>query len=55
MALRFLGSDPDSPNGGSPSLWDDGDAYVLQRLARIRPGCDCRTAKDGWEGLYPRT
>jgi len=30
MAPRFLGSDPDSPNGGSPSLWDDGDTYVLQ-------------------------
>jgi hypothetical protein len=30
MALRFLGSDPDSPQGGSPSLWDDGDSYVIQ-------------------------
>ena len=30
MALRFLGTDPDSPQGGSPSLWDDGDTYVLQ-------------------------
>ncbi len=30
MALRFLGSGPDSPQGGSPSLWDDGDSYVIQ-------------------------
>jgi hypothetical protein len=30
MALRFLGTDPGSPQGGSPSLWDDGDTYVLQ-------------------------
>ena len=30
MALRFLGKDPDSPQGGSPSLWDDGDSYVIQ-------------------------
>jgi hypothetical protein len=30
MALRFLGKDPDSPDGGSPSLWDDGDSYVIQ-------------------------
>lgn len=30
MALRYLGKDPDSPDGGSPSLWDDGDSYVLQ-------------------------
>ena len=30
MALRFLGIDPDTQNGGSPSVWDDGDAYVLQ-------------------------
>jgi hypothetical protein len=30
MAPRFLGSDPDSPSGDSPSVWDDGDTYVLQ-------------------------
>ena len=30
MALRFIGKDPDSPEGGSPSLWDDGDSYVIQ-------------------------
>jgi hypothetical protein len=30
MALRFLGKDPDSPQGGGPSLWDDGDSYVIQ-------------------------
>ncbi len=30
MTLRFLGADPDSPQGGSPSLWDDGDSYVMQ-------------------------
>ncbi len=30
MALRFLGKDPDSRDGDSPSIWDDGDTYVLQ-------------------------
>ena len=30
MAPRFLGKDPDSPSGDSPSIWDDGDTYVLQ-------------------------
>jgi len=30
MAPRFLGKDPDSPDGQSPSLWDDGDSYVIQ-------------------------
>jgi hypothetical protein len=30
MALRFIGKDPDSPNGDSPSVWDDGDSYVIQ-------------------------
>ncbi len=30
MALRFIGKDHDSPEGGSPSLWDDGDSYVIQ-------------------------
>jgi hypothetical protein len=30
MTLRFLGVDPDSPNNGSPTLWEDGDTYVIQ-------------------------
>lgn len=30
MALRFLGKDPDSGYNGSPTVWDDGDAYVIQ-------------------------
>lgn len=30
MALRFIGKDPDSPNGDSPSVWDDGDSFVIQ-------------------------
>ena len=30
MAPRFIGKDPDSPNGDSPSVWDDGDSYVIQ-------------------------
>jgi hypothetical protein len=30
MAPRFLGKDPDSLHGDSPSLWEDGDTYVLQ-------------------------
>ncbi len=30
MTPRFIGKDPDSPEGGSPSLWDDGDNYVIQ-------------------------
>jgi hypothetical protein len=27
---RFLGEDPDSPQGGSPSLRDDGDSHVIE-------------------------
>jgi hypothetical protein len=30
MAPRFLGKDDQSPQGGSPSLWDDDDSYVIQ-------------------------
>ena len=30
MALRFIGKDPDSPNGDSPSVWDDGEDFVIQ-------------------------
>lgn len=31
MAPRFLGKDDLSPQGGSPSVWDDGEGnYVIQ-------------------------
>lgn len=30
MALQFLGKDPESEYNGSPTLWDDGDCYVIQ-------------------------
>ena len=30
MALVFLGKDPDSGHNGCPSVYDDGDAYVIQ-------------------------
>ena len=30
MALRFLGKDPDSGHLQSPTVWDDGDCYVIQ-------------------------
>jgi hypothetical protein len=30
MPLQFLGKDPDSGSNQSPTLWDDGDTYVIQ-------------------------
>jgi hypothetical protein len=30
MALKFLGKDPGSNVDNSPTIWDDGDAYVIQ-------------------------
>lgn len=30
MTLRFLGKDPESPGNDSPTIWDRGDAYVIQ-------------------------
>ena len=30
MALRFIGKDPDAPPGESPSVWEDGDDFVIQ-------------------------
>lgn len=30
MTLRFVGRDPDSPDGNSPTVWDDGDTFVIQ-------------------------
>lgn len=38
MALRFIGKDPDSPNGDSASVWDDGDDFVIQGWAIREPG-----------------
>jgi hypothetical protein len=31
MALRLLGKDPNSEHGSSPTVWDAGDSYVIQR------------------------
>jgi hypothetical protein len=28
--MRFLGVDPNSDHGSSPTIWDDGDSYVIQ-------------------------
>ncbi|RZU54633.1 hypothetical protein EV385_6585 [Krasilnikovia cinnamomea] len=30
MALAFLGKDPNSDTTNSPTIWDDGDSYVIQ-------------------------
>jgi len=30
MALRFLGKDPQSPVSDSPTIYDNGDTYVIQ-------------------------
>ncbi len=30
MSLRFLGKDPNSESNNSPTIWDDGDDYVIQ-------------------------
>lgn len=28
--MKFLGKDPSSPSGNSPTIWDNGDSYVIQ-------------------------
>jgi hypothetical protein len=38
MVARFIGKDPDSPNGDSPSVWDDGDYFVIQSWKVSDPG-----------------
>lgn len=30
MALRFIAKDPNSPDNDSPTIYDNGDSYVLQ-------------------------
>lgn len=39
MALKFLGKDPDSPDGGSPTLYydDERDTYLLQSWKVLDP------------------
>ncbi len=39
MAPRFLGKDDQSPQGGSPSLWDDGETLIRfpKRLMKMFP------------------
>ena len=38
MALQFLGKDPESEYNGSPTVWDDGDCYVIQGWRITDPG-----------------
>jgi hypothetical protein len=38
MALQFLGKDPESEYNGSPTIWDDGDCYVIQGWRITDPG-----------------
>jgi hypothetical protein len=28
--MKFLGKDPNSSEGNSPTIWEDGDSYVVQ-------------------------
>lgn len=28
--MKFLGIDPNTPSNGSPTIWEDGDDYVIQ-------------------------
>lgn len=37
MALVFLGKDPGSPHGDSPTIYDNGDSYVVQGWRIIDP------------------
>ena len=34
-ALRFLGKDPNSPDGDPPTVWEGGDDYILQGFTII--------------------
>jgi hypothetical protein len=38
MALQFLGKDPGSEYNGSPTVWDEGDCYVIQGWRITDPG-----------------
>jgi hypothetical protein len=38
VAPQFIGKDPDSPTGESPTVWEDGDDFVIQGWAVTVPG-----------------
>lgn len=45
MALRFLGINPDTPQGGSPTVWEDtesGDIVVQSYRADEATLAECR-------------
>jgi hypothetical protein len=35
--MRLLGVDPETSGNGSPTIWEDGDAYVIQGWRIIDP------------------
>lgn len=37
MALTFLGKDPASPVNDSPTIYDNGDTYVIQGWKIVNP------------------
>ena len=37
MSLRLLGKDPDSPNNGSPTIYDNGGTYIVQGWRLVDP------------------
>jgi hypothetical protein len=45
MALRFLGINPDTPQGGSPTVWEDtetGDVVIQSYRADEATLAECR-------------
>jgi hypothetical protein len=49
MALRFLGINPDTPQGGSPTVWEDtesGDIVIQSCRADERTLEECRQTGD---------
>jgi hypothetical protein len=37
VALKFLGKDPESPINDSPTIYDNGDSYVIQGWRIVDP------------------
>jgi hypothetical protein len=53
MAARFIGKDPDSPNGDSPSVWEDGDDFVIQGWKVTDPGDVAGLLRAAGQGAVP--
>lgn len=53
MAPRFLGRDPESTDGDSPTVWEDGDDYLIQGYTVTDPAALAHLAELAYANPQP--